>query len=77
MMPFFALVVIESRLVRMLDGLKAEFGEVGWAELKPDDRLTLIKDKAILVSLPEAPNPQFWGLRNRLLPQNWGPGGLR
>ena len=45
MMPFFALVVIESRLVRMLDGLRAEFGEVGWAELKPDDRLTLIKDK--------------------------------
>lgn len=30
---------------RMLDGLKAKFGEVGWAELKPDDRLTLIKDK--------------------------------
>ena len=23
-----------------------------------------------LMSLPEAPNPQFWGLRNHLLPQN-------
>ena len=30
-----------------------------------------------LMSLPEAPNPQSWGLRNRLLPQNWGPGDLR
>ena len=26
MMPFFALVMIESRLVRMLDELKAEIG---------------------------------------------------
>jgi hypothetical protein len=28
------------------------------------------------IKLPEAPNPQFWGLRTLLLPQDWGPGGL-
>ena len=24
----------------------------------------------------EAPNPQFWGLRKFMFPQNWGLGGL-
>ena len=36
------------------------------------------KSKAIPINeLTGGPQPQFWGLRNRLLPQNWGPGGLR
>jgi type I restriction enzyme M protein len=45
MMPFFALVMLESRLVRMLDELKAEIGEAELAELTPKERATLIEDK--------------------------------
>jgi type I restriction enzyme M protein len=45
MMPFFALVMIESRLVRMFDELKAEIGEVSLAEISPEDLIALIDDK--------------------------------
>jgi type I restriction enzyme M protein len=45
MMPFFALVMIESRLVRMFDELKAEIGEAALAEISPEDLIALIDDK--------------------------------
>ncbi len=45
MMPFFALVMIESRLVRMFDELKAEIGETALAEISPEDMIALIDDK--------------------------------
>jgi type I restriction enzyme M protein len=45
MMPFFALVMIESRLVRMFDELKAEIGEATLAEISPEDLIALIDDK--------------------------------
>ena len=45
MMPFFALVMIESRLIRMLDEIKAETGEQAFAEIEPDDLQDIIKDK--------------------------------
>ena len=45
MMPFFALVMIESRLVRMFDELKLEIGEVALAEISPEDLISLINDK--------------------------------
>ena len=45
MMPFFALVMIESRLLRMFDELKAELGEDTLDEIEPDDRIELIQDK--------------------------------
>ncbi len=45
MMPFFALVMIESRLVRMFDELKTEIGEVSLAEISPEDLISLIDDK--------------------------------
>lgn len=45
MMPFFALAMIESRLVRMFDDLKAEIGEKAFAGIKKDDLYDLIKDK--------------------------------
>jgi type I restriction enzyme M protein len=45
MMPFFALVMIESRLVRMFDELKLEIGEVTLAEISPEDLISLIHDK--------------------------------
>ncbi|ACC83662.1 HsdM family class I SAM-dependent methyltransferase [Nostoc punctiforme] len=45
MMPFFALVMIESRLVRMFDELKAEIGEAALAEIAPEDLTGLIEDK--------------------------------
>lgn len=45
MMPFFALVMIESRLVRMFDDLKAEIGEKRFADVQKDDLYNLIKDK--------------------------------
>jgi len=45
MMPFFALVMIESRLMRMFDDLKAEIGEKAFAGIKKDDLYDLIKDK--------------------------------
>ncbi|WP_299077286.1 N-6 DNA methylase [uncultured Paraglaciecola sp.] len=45
MMPFFALVMIESRLIRMFDELKAEIGEVAFKEIQQEDLYDLIKDK--------------------------------
>jgi len=48
MMPFFALVMIESRLLRMFDALKAELAELGedtLDEIEPDDLIDLIQDK--------------------------------
>lgn len=45
MMPFFALVMIESRLVRMFDDLKTEIGEDAFAKIHKDDLYDLIKDK--------------------------------
>lgn len=45
MMPFFALVMIESRLIRMLDELKAEIGEDAFEQIHQDDLYDLIRDK--------------------------------
>ncbi len=45
MMPFFALTMIESRLVRMFDDLKAEIGEEAFANIHKDDLYEMIKDK--------------------------------
>jgi len=45
MMPFFALVMIESRLVRMFDELKAEIGEAALADISQADLIALIQDK--------------------------------
>lgn len=45
MMPFFALAMIESRLVRMFDDLKAEVGAEAFANIKKDDLYDLIQDK--------------------------------
>ena len=45
MMPFFALTMIESRLARMFDELKAEIGEAAFKEIHKDDLYNLIKDK--------------------------------
>jgi type I restriction enzyme M protein len=45
MMPFFALVMIESRLVRMFDELKAEIGVAAFNDIEKDDLYDLIKDK--------------------------------
>ncbi|HCI14382.1 MAG: N-6 DNA methylase [Gallionellales bacterium GWA2_60_142] len=45
MMPFFALVMIESRLMRMFDNLKADIGEKKFAGIKKDDLYDLIKDE--------------------------------
>jgi len=45
MMPFFALVMIESRLVRMFDELKKEIGEEAFANIQQEDLYDLIKDK--------------------------------
>ncbi|MGK7959382.1 type I restriction-modification system subunit M N-terminal domain-containing protein [Crocosphaera sp.] len=45
MMPFFALVMIESRLLRMFDELKAELGEDTLNEIDSDDLIELIHDK--------------------------------
>ena len=45
MMPFFALVMIESRLLRMLDDMKVEFGEDTLKEIKPNELIELIQDK--------------------------------
>jgi type I restriction enzyme M protein len=46
MMPFFALVMIESRLLRMLDEIKKTMPEKKFAEIKSrkDDFITLIRD---------------------------------
>lgn len=45
MMPFFALAMIESRLVRMFDDLKTQIGKEAFADIKKDDLYTMIKDK--------------------------------
>ncbi len=45
MMPFFALALIESRLVRMFDTLKADYGETVLTQMTAADRIDLIKDK--------------------------------
>lgn len=45
MMPFFALAMIESRLVRMFDELKAEIGEDEFAAIHKEDLYDLIQDK--------------------------------
>jgi len=45
MMPFFALVMIESRLVKMFDELKAEIGEEAWADIEQDELIELIQYK--------------------------------
>lgn len=45
MMPFFALVMIESRLIRMFDELKVELGEDTLDEIEPDELIALIQDK--------------------------------
>lgn len=45
MMPFFALAMIESRLVRMFDELKDEIGQDAFAKIHKDDLYDLIKDK--------------------------------
>ena len=37
MMPFFALAMIESRLVRMFENLKKEIGVAKFAQIKKDD----------------------------------------
>jgi type I restriction enzyme M protein len=44
MMPFFALMMIESRLVRMLDGLIETYGEETLTRMPADDRYDMIKD---------------------------------
>jgi type I restriction enzyme M protein len=44
-MPFFALVMIESRLVQMFDELKAEIGEEALADISQNDLMALIQDK--------------------------------
>lgn len=45
MMPFFALAMIESRLVRMFDSLKDEIGEQAFANIAKDDLYDMIKDQ--------------------------------
>lgn len=45
MMPFFALAMIESRLARMFDELKAEIGETAFAAIRKDDLYEVIRDK--------------------------------
>jgi type I restriction enzyme M protein len=45
MMPFFALAMIESRLVRMFDGEKADIGEEVFDRIDKDDLYGMIQDK--------------------------------
>lgn len=45
MMPYFALVMIESRLVRMFDDLKADYGEEVLEDIEKEDLYNLIKDQ--------------------------------
>ena len=45
MMPFFALVMVESRLVRMFDELKIEIGEEALADISPEELIALIQDR--------------------------------
>jgi type I restriction enzyme M protein len=45
MMPFFALAMIESRLVRMFDEIKTEIGEVVFNGIDKNDLYDMIRDK--------------------------------
>jgi type I restriction enzyme M protein len=45
MMPFFALVMIESRLVRMFGDLKTEIGEHAFNAINKHDLYDMIRDK--------------------------------
>lgn len=45
MMPFFALAMIESRLIRMFDKLKADIGEDAIADIDKEDFIDLIRDR--------------------------------
>ena len=45
MMPFFALAMIESRLIRMLDEMEKEYGKAVLAEIDKEDFIDLIRDK--------------------------------
>lgn len=45
MMPFFALTMIESRLIRMLEDELNEIGEEALAEINEEDLYEMIKDK--------------------------------
>ena len=44
MMPFFALVMLESRLGRMLEEFKEEIGEKALSDIKKDDLIAMIQD---------------------------------
>jgi len=44
MMPFFALVMIESRLIRMLDEMKEQYGEDTLNEMDKEDFIELVRD---------------------------------
>ena len=45
MMPFFALIMVESRLVRMFDELKEEIGAEDLQHVEHDDLIELIQDQ--------------------------------
>ena len=45
MMPFFALTMIESRLVRMFDELKSDISKEAYERIQKDDLYDLIRDK--------------------------------
>lgn len=45
MMPYFALAMIESRLIRMYDEFKSEIGENTLATISKDELRQLIRDK--------------------------------
>ncbi|OQW66779.1 MAG: N-6 DNA methylase [Proteobacteria bacterium ST_bin11] len=45
MMPFFALAMIESRLIRMFDELKADIGEAAFNGIDKNDLYDMIRDK--------------------------------
>ena len=45
MMPFFALAMVESRLIRMLEEEKKEIGEEALLSIDKEDLYEMIKDK--------------------------------
>ncbi|MDQ6990452.1 MAG: N-6 DNA methylase [Mariprofundaceae bacterium] len=45
MMPFFALAMVESRLVRMFDQLKADIGKKSFEQIDKDDLYDMIRDE--------------------------------
>ena len=45
MMPFFALVMVESRLARMIDEEKESLGEAVFETMDPGDRYDILRDK--------------------------------